>query len=168
MSSRVDISQLPSYQLLTPEGRKIVDSVRNSPPVRRVTSRRGNVCGRFPSRKMGHTVQYDSRHVENVYAVSCEYSEDVLEYWDQPTTIKIKYRKKNERMVGHLHTPDFLVIENDAIYLVECKTTQELEVVATETPARYCKNNDGIWVSHAGIEAASVYGMGYRVKTPET
>ena len=118
MLQHMDISQLPSYQALTSEGRKFVDLVRNSPPARRVGSRTTNVCGRLPSRKMGHTVQYDSRHCERVFAVGCEFAESVVEYWDQPVTIKLRYRSASGKNVGHLHTPDYMVIRDDAIYLV--------------------------------------------------
>ncbi len=34
-----------------------ISQIRSSPPSRRVQSRRGNVSGRYPSQKMGVTIQ---------------------------------------------------------------------------------------------------------------
>jgi hypothetical protein len=45
-------------------GRALVDRIRSSQPVRKVGSGRSNVCGRYPSRKMGVTVQFESHQVE--------------------------------------------------------------------------------------------------------
>ncbi|VEP17001.1 hypothetical protein H1P_5220001 [Hyella patelloides LEGE 07179] len=40
--------------------REQIQQIRSSPPSRRVQSRRGNVSGRYPSQKMGVTIQFES------------------------------------------------------------------------------------------------------------
>lgn len=60
---------------------KLIEHIRSSPPARRVASKRGNVIGEYPSRKMGHTVQFESRTVELKAIWSMEHDPHVLEYW---------------------------------------------------------------------------------------
>ena len=45
-------------------GRTIIGTVRSSPPARRVRSAAGNVAMRYPSLKMGVTIQAESHRVE--------------------------------------------------------------------------------------------------------
>jgi len=46
------------------ETKAYIERIRSSQPVRKVRSRASNVSGRYPSRKMGRTIQFESRHVE--------------------------------------------------------------------------------------------------------
>ena len=70
-------------------GRDIVARVRASQPSRSVSSRCRNVVGRFPSRKMGVTIQFESHTVELAAIFELEHDRDVLEYYDQPPPIKL-------------------------------------------------------------------------------
>src|SRR3712207_4818347 len=69
---------LPAY------ARAVIDCVRESQPSRRVRSGHENVSGRYPSRKMGHTIQFESHRNELATIMGYEHDEDVLEFWDQP------------------------------------------------------------------------------------
>jgi putative transposase len=42
----------------------LIARIRFSPPARRVQGRADNVCGTYPSRKMGVTIQFESHTVE--------------------------------------------------------------------------------------------------------
>ena len=64
--------------------RTLLTDIRRSPPVRGVAGRRGNIHGRYPSRKMGRTIQFES-HTELGAIYIMEHDPSVLEYWDQPT-----------------------------------------------------------------------------------
>jgi putative transposase len=66
---------------LTSEAEALLASIRSSPPVRRVSSRAGNITGRYPSPKMGVSIQFESDHVEFWAIYSMERDEDVLEYY---------------------------------------------------------------------------------------
>jgi putative transposase len=46
------------------EAQRVVRQIRASDPARRVGGGRHNVCGRYPSRKMGVTIQFESHRVE--------------------------------------------------------------------------------------------------------
>jgi hypothetical protein len=67
---------------LSDPARSVVAHIRSSQPTRRVGSRRGNVVGRYPSRKMGVTIQFESHRVELPTILELEHSDDVLEYYD--------------------------------------------------------------------------------------
>ena len=49
---------------LRPQAVQVIQQIRSSPPARHVRSGRGNVSGRYPSRKMGVTIQFESHRNE--------------------------------------------------------------------------------------------------------
>ena len=64
---------------LSAYARAVIDCVRESQPSRRVRSGHQNVSGRYPSRKMGHTIQFESQRNELTTIMEFEHDEDVLE-----------------------------------------------------------------------------------------
>ena len=64
MLSRDDLLTLYQRLGLSDQARAVTDDVRSSDPARRVRSGRGNVSGRYPSKKMGVTIQFESHRVE--------------------------------------------------------------------------------------------------------
>lgn len=72
-------------------GRSIVRQIRSSDPARRVGGGRRKVSGRYPSRKMGITIQFESHRVELARIYELEHDPGVLEYWDQPPSFKLEY-----------------------------------------------------------------------------
>src|SRR5713101_2381825 len=100
---------------LSAEARAVIETIRSSPPARRVRSATGNVSVRYPSRKMGVTIQAESHRVELAALYEYEYDAQVLEFYDQPPPIKLAYEAKNGRQLGVWHTPDFFVIRSDAV-----------------------------------------------------
>lgn len=60
---------------LSEKAKEEIRHIRSSPPARRVQSRAGNVRGVFnQSRKMDHSVQYESRTVEGPAILMLEYA----------------------------------------------------------------------------------------------
>jgi putative transposase len=49
---------------LSRETEALITAIRLSPPVRRVRGRTNNVTGRYPSPKMGRSIQFESQQVE--------------------------------------------------------------------------------------------------------
>jgi len=49
---------------LGPQAERVIRQIRSLPPARHVRSGRGNVSGRYPSRKMGVTIQFESHRNE--------------------------------------------------------------------------------------------------------
>jgi hypothetical protein len=65
---------------LSDPAQTVITNVRSSPPARLVGSGRQSVSGRYPSRKMGVTIQFESHRVELPFLHELEHDPDVLEY----------------------------------------------------------------------------------------
>ena len=151
---------------VTDAGLDLIRRVGSGQPVRSGHSRAGNVTGRYPSRKMGVTIQYESRNVEFVFVILYETDPAVHEYFDQPWQLSLDYRVKSQRRVVVNHTPDFLVLGPEYAGFVECKAAGALPQLAERSPNRYVADGDGGWRCPPGEAAAERYGLGYRVWTP--
>jgi putative transposase len=103
------------------EANRSTQSIRSSQPVRKVRNRASNVSGRYPSVKMGRSIQFESRHVELWGIYEMERDDDVLEYYDQPTRIQLQYRARSGRKTTQWHTPDFFVIRQHSAGFEEWK-----------------------------------------------
>lgn len=145
--------------------RKKIELIRNSEPSRHVQSRRGNVSGRYPSKKMGKTIQFESHRNELAAIFEYEHDKTVCEFYDQPSKIRLDYEGPNGRRVSILHTPDFFVFHDNAAGWEECKTEEELKQLTEHNPNRYYKDDDGIWRCPPGETYAEQYGFYYRVRT---
>jgi hypothetical protein len=146
---------------LSAEGRAVIESIRSSPPARRVRSAAGNVSVGYPSRKMGVTIQAESHHVELAALYEYEHDPRTLEFYDQPPSIKLK----NGRQVGVWHTPDYFVIRGDAVGWEEWKTEAGLEHQAEAMPKRYMRDDLGRWRCPPGERVAEPLGLYYRLRS---
>jgi putative transposase len=165
--SRDDLLTLYQRLGLSDEARSIIDQVRSSDPARRVRSGRGNVSGRYPSKKMGVTIQFESHRVELAAIYEMEHDADVLEYFDQPPSIKLLYDSVNSRGMGVLHTPDFFVIRDDTVGWEEWKTEEDLNRLAEHNQNRYQRDESGRWRCPPGEAYASQSGLYYRVRSAQ-
>jgi transposase InsO family protein len=150
---------------LTEQARKKIEQIRNSQPIRHVQSGRGNVSGRYPSKKMGRTIQFESHRNELAAIYEYEHDKLVCEFYDQPSRLKLNYEGVAGKRICTLHTPDFLVIRDNAVGWEECKTEEELRQLAERSPNRYYKDQDGTWRCPPGEVCAEQYGFYYLVKT---
>src|SRR6266700_1705268 len=99
-----DLAALCERLGLSAEARAVIETIRSTPPSRRVRSAAGNVSVRYPSRKMGVTIQAESHRVELAGLYEYEYDPLVLEFYDQPAAIKLVYQAKNGHQVSVWHT----------------------------------------------------------------
>src|SRR6266545_7818065 len=145
---------------------ELIQTIRSSEPVRRVQSRVSNVCGRYPSRKMGRVIQAESRTVELV-AIRCAYEFEpaVLEYWDQPCQIELTYLARNGRLVHVRHTPDFFVLRPNRAGWEEWKPNEQLSTLADKMPQRYQRLPSGCWRCPPGEAYAAQFGLYYQIRT---
>src|SRR5271157_4278355 len=123
----------------------LIDHIRSSGPSRRVGGGRSNVSGRYPSRKMGVTIQFESHRVELAGIYEMEHDATVLEYFDQPPAIKLDYESVAGKRMGVLHTPDFFVIRRGEAGWEEWKTEEELRRLNMRNPNRYAAGSDEPW-----------------------
>src|SRR5437879_3892251 len=144
--------------------RSLIDRIRSSSPVRRVGGGQNNVSGRFPSRKMGVTIQFESHRVELAVVYEMEHDSDVLEYYDQPSSILLEYEARTGRHLAVVHTPDYFAIRRQSAGWEECKTEEELGTLAEKSPNRYCRR-EGLWCCPPGEQHARRLGLYYRVRS---
>lgn len=149
---------------LSHEARCLIDQIRSSNPSRPVGGGRSNVRGRYPSRKMGLTIQFESHHVELAGIHEMEHDPSVIEYYDQPQPIKLDYRSAAGKQLGVLHTPDFFVIRTRSAGWEEWKTDEDLLKLSREKPNRYLLDNDNVWRCPPGEKLAGSFGLYYRVR----
>ena len=142
----------------------VIGCIRESNPARRVGGGRRNVAGRYPSSKMRLTIQFESHRVELAAIYELEHDGDVLEYYDQPPTIKLDYCSAYGRRLGVLHTADFFVIRETCAGWEECKTQQDLLRLAEQNENRY-RCAEERWICPPGEAYASGFGLYYRVRS---
>ena len=150
---------------ISPETEAYIQRIRTSQPVRKVRSGISNICGRYPSMKMGRTIQFESQHVELWGIHEMERDKEVLEYYDQPTRLQLRYRARSGRNTTQWHTPDFFVIRKSGAGFEEWKKASVAEGLTVTMPERYVHRSTGGWQCPPGETAASVYDLSYRVRT---
>ena len=164
MLSAHEVDRLCERLGLSGEARAIVEAIRSLPPSRRVRSAAGNVSVRYPSRKMGVTIQAESHRVELAGLYEYEHDQQVLEFYDQPPAIKLIYQAKNGRQAGVWHTPDYFVLRGDRIGWEEWKTDAALGRLSENMPHRYCRDAVGHWRCPPGERFAAQFGLLYRLR----
>src|SRR6266849_832062 len=148
------------------ETTKTIIRIRSSPPSRLVRSAAGNVSGRYTSKKMGCSIQYESYKNELPFLYHLEREASVLEFYDQPEKIELVYQNKDDtRRVVVKHTPDFFVLQEEAAGWVECKMEEDLVRLAKQIPHRYVHNMDGTWSCPPGEAYAKPMGLFYQIRS---
>ena len=145
-------------------GRNYIRTVRSSPPSRRVRCLWNNVVCRFPSLKMGITLSLESQN-ELAAVYEFEHASNVLAFFEQPEPITLRYRSKSGRPKGHRHTPDFLVLREDAVGWVEVKEESLLAKRADATPELFVREASGTWRCPPAEEVAHAYSFLYQVRS---
>src|ERR1700691_1961163 len=82
--------------------RAIIHQIRSSRPARHVGGERQNVSGRYPSKKMGVVIQFESHRVELARIYELEHDPEVLEYWDQPPSFKLEYKSAQGKRIVNI------------------------------------------------------------------
>jgi transposase InsO family protein len=150
----------------TQQTKELLDQIRAAPPARRVGGGRKNVTGRYPSRKMGVTIQFESHSNELAAVLEYENDPDCLEFYDQPQPrLPLEYQAKNGRRLRVLHTADFFVLRRHTAGWVECKTEPDLLSLAARSPARFQQASDGRWHCPPGEQYASQFGLRYELRS---
>ncbi|MCI0628550.1 MAG: TnsA endonuclease N-terminal domain-containing protein [Acidobacteria bacterium] len=150
---------------LSEQAQLAIHQIRSTDPARRVRGGRGNVSGRYPSRKMEATIQFESHRVELAGIYEMERDPDVLEYYDQPPPIKLDYQSDKGRRLVVLHTPDFFVIRKNRAGWEEWKTEEDLSRLNQRNHHRYSLEGDQCWRCPPGDAYARDLGFYYRVRS---
>lgn len=164
MLSELDLAAWANRIGLSASAQSTIANVRRSEPSRRVGGGRANVTGRYPSKKMGVTIQFESHRVELPAIIELEHDESVLEYYDQVPPIKLGYCSAGGKRLGVVHTPDFFVIREESAGWEECKTEDELARLAERSPNRYRRDGPR-WICQPGEKYAQEFGLYYRLRS---
>lgn len=153
------------HNKIEPATEAAIQRIRSSQPSRKVRSGASNVSGRYPSVKMGFSIQFESQHVELWGIYTMERDDDVLEFYDQPTRIQLHYQARSGRKTSPWHTPDFFVIRRNGAGFEEWKPAASLDKLAVTQPHRYQRTAQGEWQCPPGETTASQIGFYYRVRS---
>jgi putative transposase len=165
MLSDIHILAWQKQMQLSQRAKVVIDLIRDSGPARRVGGGRSNVSGRYPSKKMGTTIQFESHRVELAAVYELEHDPDVLEYFDQPPSFKLEYASAAGRNMGVFHTADYFAVRKASAGWEECKTQEELVQLSTKNPNRYRCADNGRWICPPGEAHAEALGLYYRVRS---
>lgn len=169
MLSENELLRLYVQQNIPLVGRKAVETIRASEPVRRVGGGTHNVATRFASRKMGCVIQAESHKGELAAVYSWEHDPKTFEFYDQPSIIKLSYLNDAGKRVSHPYTPDYFLIQEDWMGWVECKPEEQLKASHESGNQRFVPDGSGGWRCPPGEEFAAQFGLGFKVcSTQET
>lgn len=114
-----------------------IATTRSSQPARAVrSSGTHNTIWRYPSQKMAFSVALESTE-EFTYAAQLEYAQSVIEYWEQPPRVSLLVLDAKGRRRRASYVPDFLVLDEAGVELVQVKTATECHRLATSNPNRW-------------------------------
>ncbi len=167
MLSENDLLRLYLQQNIPLIGRKAVETIRASEPVRRVGGGTHNVATRFASRKMGCVIQAESHKGELPAVYFWEHDPDTHEFYDQPSKVKLTYQNAGGMRVTHLSTPDYFLIQGNWMGWVECKPEEELKASHESGSNRYVPDEIGGWRCPPGEEFAALFGLGFKVRSTQ-
>lgn len=167
MLNQEQLLQLFIRQDTSLNGRRIVETIRNSDPVRRVGGGTHNVAARFASRKMGCVIQAESHKGELPAVYFWEHDPKTLEFYDQPSQVKLVYQNGAGKRVSHLSTPDYFLIQEHWMGWVECKPEEELQKFLESGNRRYVPDGKGGWSCPPGEEFAAQFGLGFHVRSTQ-
>lgn len=126
-------------------GRHLVEKARKNAPVRKPQSRLNNVNTYFPSRKMGRMIATESRTGEYRAALTLEYDQNVLEFYEQPCYLDLHLIGPDGKAHSRIqYPPDFLVLARDQILVWEIRDESRLLELAKKRPHSILKKN-GVW-----------------------
>ncbi|HEY9631241.1 MAG TPA: DDE-type integrase/transposase/recombinase [Coleofasciculaceae cyanobacterium] len=147
-------------------GRKLLEKILSSEPVRRVGGGANNSYGFYSSVKMGKTIAFESGNVEQPGLEQFyEYNSDVLGYLDQSHKFNLRYKSKDGRIVSTGYVPDYFVFYRDFIAIDEWKPEKRLIELVEQYPNRYHQDESRQWRSLPAEEIIQQYGFRFRIRT---
>jgi hypothetical protein len=113
---------------------------------------------------MGRTIQFESQRVELWAIYAMERDDDVLEYYDQPMAVPLRYRTPSGRMTTQWHVPDFFVLRRNGASFEEWTSASALAARTRRMPGRY-QEEQRIWRCPPGEAYATPLGLGYQIRS---
>lgn len=143
---------------------KAIQRIRLGNPSRGVISGPRHVTGKFQSRKMGMSLQFESGTVELATLWGYEHNDEILEIYDQPSKLQISYIRTSGKRDSFTKYPDFFVLNRTGYGYIECKPHKKLLKLMQEHPERYTFDREH-WHSPPCEEEVGKLGFTYRLVT---
>lgn len=113
---------------------------------------------------MGLTIMGES-HLEHRFILRCElYQHEVLEYWDQPSSMPIIGIDRRGRRYRSTYTADFLLLTPSGVVAIEIKPYAKCRKLHNERPSDWQETDAGFSFEPAK-RAFALLGIGHQVIT---
>lgn len=124
-----------------------------------------SVRGRFPSRKLGQFIKFESHTCEALYVLHQEMDPKSHAVLDQPQSVPIERVLPSGKRHVATYTPDYLNI-CDGIRVIECKPRDALVDLMLERPEDWLVGEDGVSFIPA-VRAFGRLGMVHETFVPD-
>lgn len=114
---------------------------------------------------MGFVLEAEAFNTEYAAFEELENDDGIYEFYSQPCRLRIDYTNSNGKLVHPEITPDIFVIGKDSLFLVECKTEQDLLTLAQAQPNRFSVDEHGKWRSPPAETAAQKLGCQFLIRS---
>lgn len=147
-------------------GRDYVEACIRNGPSRQVQGRNGNNTFTYFSAKTQATLKLESRRGEQAMAVLLDHDPKVIAFFAQPPQVSLDIKRADgSRATTVTYTPDFLVVADDRIVVIETKDTVELLERELKNDYQFWRASDGVWHYRAAEEYFASLGMQYELKS---
>lgn len=147
-------------------GRDYVEACIRNGPSRQVQGRNGNNTFTYFSAKTQATLKLESRRGEQAMAVLLDHDPKVIAFFAQPPQVSLDIKRADgSRSTTVPYTPDFLVVADDRIVVIETKDTVELLERELNNDYQFWRASDGVWHYRAAEEYFASLGMQYELKS---
>ena len=150
---------------LAQPAREYVEACMTLGPSREVQGRNGNNTFTYYSHKTQATLKLESRRGEHVMAVLLDRDPKVIAFFAQPPQVSLDFVDKDgNRKTTRMYTPDFLVVREDKVLVIETRATEELLESNKANPYQFYRDLDGVWHFRAAEEHFKKLGIEYELK----
>ncbi|MGY0799924.1 TnsA endonuclease N-terminal domain-containing protein [Lysobacter sp. A286] len=115
----------------------------------------------YQSRKMGFSVNTESRTGELAYAIHLDFEPDVLAFYEQPPKIDCYRSTKSGNRKLTTYTPDVLVLHKDGPFVAQIKPKAALDALVAKSADWTLE--DGVYHDLAAEEGLSSIGIPHKV-----
>ncbi len=162
MANKIDAALFAAR--LPQSGRSYVEACMANGPSREVQGRSGNNTFTFFSRKTKATLKLESRSGEHALAVQLDHDPKVVVFFAQPPKVSPDvFHEDGSRATTKPYTPDYLVIYEDRVVVIETKDTVKLLEKSRKNPYQFFRDTGGTWHHRAAEAYFDSLGIEFRL-----
>lgn len=147
-------------------GRDYVDACIRNGPSRPVQGSNGNNTFTYYCEKTQATLKLESRRGEQAMAVLLDNDPRVVAFFAQPPRVSLDIKREDgSRATTVPYTPDFLVVADNRIVVIETKDSVALLERSLKNEYQFYRDTHGVWHYRAAEEYFANLGMQYELKS---